>query len=107
MPQWLFLQLHSRGLAYQKEAFVNWDPIDNTVLANEQVDGSGKSWRSGAVVQQKKLKQWFFGITKYSKVCAAGSGVIVSGSLLQVGVQYTLYKMWHVGGKMPNREITC
>ena len=74
--QWLFLQLHAHGLAYQKEAFVNWDPIDNTVLANEQVDGSGRSWRSGAVVQQKKLKQWFFGITKYSKV-----GQWVSGSV--------------------------
>ena len=64
--QWLFLQLHKRGLAYQKEATVNWDPIDQTVLANEQVDAEGRSWRSGAVVEQKDLKQWFFRITQFA-----------------------------------------
>jgi leucyl-tRNA synthetase len=60
----LFLQLHKGGLAYQAEAMVNWDPVDQTVLANEQVDSEGKSWRSGAIVEQRMLKQWFFGITK-------------------------------------------
>lgn len=64
--QWLFLELHSAGLAYQKEATVNWDPIDQTVLANEQVDSEGRSWRSGALVEQKNLKQWFLKITQYA-----------------------------------------
>jgi leucyl-tRNA synthetase len=63
--QKLFLMLHKRGLAYQAEALVNWDPIDKTVLANEQVDSDGLSWRSGATVQKIQLKQWFFRITKY------------------------------------------
>ncbi|KAF9428675.1 hypothetical protein BGZ94_001507 [Podila epigama] len=65
--QYLFLKLHESGLAYQKEAVVNWDPIDQTVLANEQVDSEGKSWRSGAVVEKRKLKQWFFKITEYAE----------------------------------------
>ena len=64
--QWLFLELHSAGLAYQKEATVNWDPIDQTVLANEQVDSEGRSWRSGALVEQKNLTQWFLKITEYA-----------------------------------------
>jgi len=64
--QWLFLELHDGGLAYQKEAQVNWDPIDQTVLANEQVDADGKSWRSGAVVEQRLLRQWFLKITDYA-----------------------------------------
>jgi leucyl-tRNA synthetase len=65
--QWLFLQFLAAGLAYQKEAAVNWDPIDQTVLANEQVDGEGRSWRSGAIVERKLLKQWFFKITDYAE----------------------------------------
>ena len=64
--QWLFLELHAGGLAYQKEAQVNWDPVDQTVLANEQVDADGKSWRSGAVVEQRLLRQWFLKITDYA-----------------------------------------
>ena len=51
---------------YRKESYVNWDPVDQTVLANEQVI-DGKGWRSGAVVERKKLNQWFFKITKFSK----------------------------------------
>ncbi|MBE9044110.1 leucine--tRNA ligase [Pleurocapsales cyanobacterium LEGE 10410] len=65
--QWLFLQFLDAGLAYQKEAAVNWDPIDQTVLANEQVDSEGRSWRSGAIVERKLLKQWFFKITNYAE----------------------------------------
>ena len=64
--QYLFLELYKAGLVYQKESEVNWDPIDNTVLANEQVDSEGKSWRSGAVVEKKLLKQWFLRITNYA-----------------------------------------
>ena len=63
--QILFLSFFKRGLAYKKESYVNWDPVDNTVLANEQVI-DGKGWRSGAIVEKKKLSQWFLNITKYS-----------------------------------------
>jgi leucyl-tRNA synthetase len=64
--QWLFLQFFKAGLAYQKEAPVNWDPVDQTVLANEQVDAEGRSWRSGALVEKRLLKQWFLKITAYA-----------------------------------------
>ena len=60
-----FLELYEKGLVYRKENFVNWDPVDETVLANEQVI-DGKGWRSGAVVERKKLNQWFFNISKFS-----------------------------------------
>ena len=63
--QSFFLDLLDNGLVYRKENYVNWDPIDETVLANEQVI-DGKGWRSGAVVERKKLNQWFFNITKFS-----------------------------------------
>ncbi|MCX5949290.1 MAG: leucine--tRNA ligase [Cyanobacteria bacterium] len=64
--QWLFLQFLDAGLAYRSEATVNWDPIDQTVLANEQVDGAGRSWRSGSLVEKRKLRQWFLKITAYA-----------------------------------------
>ncbi len=64
--QWIFLEFFAAGLAYQREAAVNWDPIDQTVLANEQVDAQGRSWRSGAVVEKKLLRQWFLKITDYA-----------------------------------------
>jgi leucyl-tRNA synthetase len=62
--QRLFLDFHKAGLAYRKEAFVNWDPVDHTVLANEQVI-DGRGWRSGAIVEKRKLSQWFLKITAY------------------------------------------
>ena len=64
--QEFFLELFQKGLVYRKENYVNWDPIDETVLANEQVI-DGKGWRSGAVVERKKLNQWFFKISKFSQ----------------------------------------
>ncbi len=63
--QKFFIDMFKAGLAYKKEAEVNWDPVDKTVLANEQVI-DGKGWRSGAVVEKKKLSQWFLNISKYS-----------------------------------------
>ena len=63
--QEFFLELFDKGLVYRKEQYVNWDPIDETVLANEQVI-DGKGWRSGAKVERKKLNQWFFKITNFS-----------------------------------------
>ena len=63
--QILFSFFFKKEIAYKKESYVNWDPIDNTVLANEQVI-EGKGWRSGAIIEKKKLSQWFLNITKYS-----------------------------------------
>ena len=64
--QWFFIQLFKKKLVYKKESLVNWDPVDKTVLANEQVI-DGKGWRSGALVEKKKISQWFLKITKYSE----------------------------------------
>ncbi len=61
-----FLELFEKKLVYRKENYVNWDPVDETVLANEQVI-DGKGWRSGAIVERKKLSQWFFNISKFSQ----------------------------------------
>jgi leucyl-tRNA synthetase len=65
--QWLFLKMFEKNMAYLAPAKVNWDPVDQTVLANEQVDANGRSWRSGAVVEQKMLTQWFLKITDYAQ----------------------------------------
>ncbi|KAG9475999.1 hypothetical protein GDO78_002853 [Eleutherodactylus coqui] len=65
--QYLFVKMFEAGLVYQKESLVNWDPVDQTVLADEQVDENGCSWRSGAKVEQKYLKQWFLKTTVYAK----------------------------------------
>ena len=65
--QLFFLEMFEKGLVYRKENYVNWDPVDETVLANEQVI-DGRGWRSGAIVQRKKLNQWFFSISKFSEV---------------------------------------
>ncbi len=64
--QWIFLKMYEKGLAYRKASWVNWDPIDQTVLANEQVLPDGTSERSGAMVVKKKLTQWYFRITDYA-----------------------------------------
>ena len=70
--QWFFLQMLEKELAYQEEAEVNWDPVDQTVLANEQVI-DGKGWRSGAEVEKKRLKQWFLKITDYAEELLEGT----------------------------------
>ena len=64
--QRIFTDFHAAGLVYRKESEVNWDPIDNTVLANEQVI-DGRGWRSGALVERRKLSQWFFKITDFAE----------------------------------------
>jgi len=64
--QWFFARLYEKGLVYKKMATVNWDPVDQTVLANEQVV-DGRGWRSGALVEQKKIPQWFIRITAYAE----------------------------------------
>ncbi len=64
--QWIFIEFLNAGLAYRREAAVNWDPVDQTVVANEQVDADGRSWRSGALVEKRMLSQWFLKITDYA-----------------------------------------
>ncbi|MDR3424089.1 MAG: leucine--tRNA ligase [Alphaproteobacteria bacterium] len=73
--QKLFLDFLKAGLAYRRESWVNWDPIDNTVLANEQVI-DGKGWRSGAVVEKRKLSQWFLKITAFAEELLASLGTL-------------------------------
>ncbi|MCW8450914.1 leucine--tRNA ligase [Legionella quinlivanii] len=63
--QWFFIKLYEKGLVYKKNAVVNWDPVDQTVLANEQVV-DGRGWRSGALVERREISQWFIKITAYA-----------------------------------------
>lgn len=65
--QWFFTKLVEKGLAYKKMATVNWDPVEQTVLANEQVDSEGRGWRSGALVERRQISQWFLKITQYAE----------------------------------------
>ncbi|MDM8565255.1 leucine--tRNA ligase [Candidatus Halobeggiatoa sp. HSG11] len=69
--QWLFIQLYNKGLVYKKTAPVNWDPVDQTVLANEQVI-NGRGWRSGALVERREIPQWFLKITAYAEELLQG-----------------------------------
>src|SRR6201994_394958 len=70
-----FLDLWKRGLVYRKDGVVNWDPVDQTVLANEQVI-EGRGWRSGAIVEKRKLNQWFLRITDYADDLIEGLGTL-------------------------------
>lgn len=69
--QWLFIQMFKKGLAYKKNTVVNWDPVDNTVLANEQVV-DGRGWRSGALIERREISQWFLKITDYAEELLSG-----------------------------------
>ena len=66
--QRIFIEFFKKGLVSRKKDWVNWDPVLNTVLANEQVDKDGKSWRSGAIVEKRQIEQWFLNISKYSDI---------------------------------------
>ncbi|XP_021967257.1 leucine--tRNA ligase [Folsomia candida] len=76
--QWIFLKLWEKGLAYKKRAFVYWDPVDKTVLAEEQVDSNMRSWRSGAKVEKKLLHQWFIKTAVFAEKLSQG---LTSGDL--------------------------
>ena len=69
--QWLFIKLYEKGLIYKKTSMVNWDPVDQTVLAHEQVV-DGKGWRSGAEVERKEIPQYFMKITDYAEELLEG-----------------------------------
>jgi leucyl-tRNA synthetase len=69
--QWLFLKMVEHDLVYRKKGWVNWDPVDQTVLANEQVI-NGKGWRSGAIVEKREIEQWYIKITKYAEELLTG-----------------------------------
>ena len=111
--QLFFLELYDKGLVYRKENYVNWDPIEQTVLANEQVI-DGKGWRSGVSVERKKLNQWFFNISKFSEELLEG----LTGLQHWPDKVKTMQKNWigksfgceinfKIEGNLPINEIKC
>ena len=111
--QMFFLELYEKGLVYRKENFVNWDPVDETVLANEQVI-DGKGWRSGAVVQRKKLNQWFFNISKFSNDLLEGLDKLKNWpnkvKVMQqnwIGKSFGCELSFKIEGELPVDEIKC
>ena len=111
--QAFFLELFDKGLVYRKENYVNWDPVDQTVLANEQVI-DGRGWRSGAVVERKKLNQWFFKISQFSDELLKG----LDGLNQWPNKVKTMQKNWigksfgceidfNIEGSLPVKNIKC
>lgn len=89
--QYLFLKLYESGLVYRKEAFVNWDPVDQTVLADEQVSEDGRSWRSGSLVEKKLRTQWFIRTTRYCESLFEG---LSDPTLEKWGKVVNMQKKW-------------
>ena len=111
--QLFFLELYEKGLVYRKENYVNWDPVDKTVLANEQVI-DGKGWRSGAVVERKKLNQWFFNISKFSQELLDGLDKLKHWpnkvKVMQknwIGKSFGCEIAFQTEGDLPVKEIKC
>ena len=111
--QLFFLELYEKGLVYRKENYVNWDPIDQTVLANEQVI-DGKGWRSGAIVERKKLNQWFFNISKFSQELLDGLDKLKDWpnkvKVMQknwIGKSFGCEIAFQTEGDLPVKEIKC
>ena len=111
--QLFFLELYEKGLVYRKENYVNWDPIDQTVLANEQVI-DGKGWRSGAIVERKKLNQWFFNISKFSQELLDGLNELKQWpnkvKVMQknwIGKSFGCEIAFKTEGSLPVKEIKC
>ena len=111
--QLFFIEMYEKGLVYRKENYVNWDPIDQTVLANEQVI-DGKGWRSGAVVERKKLNQWFFNISKFSEDLLKGLNQLDNWpnkvKTMQknwIGKSFGCEINFQIQGDLPTKEIKC
>ena len=111
--QIFFLELFDKGLVYRKENYVNWDPVDQTVLANEQVI-DGKGWRSGAIVERKKLNQWFFNISKFSEELLAGldnlnewPNKVKTMQKNWIGKSFGCEIKFEIEGDLPIKEINC
>ena len=111
--QLFFLELFDKGLVYRKENYVNWDPVDETVLANEQVI-DGKGWRSGANVERKKLNQWFFNISKFSEDLLGGLEKLDNWpnkvKVMQknwIGKSFGCEIDFKIEGSLPINEIKC
>ncbi|MDC3065641.1 leucine--tRNA ligase [Candidatus Pelagibacter sp.] len=111
--QEFFLELFKKGLVYRKENYVNWDPVDETVLANEQVI-DGKGWRSGAIVERKKLSQWFFNISKFSQELLDGLENLTSWpnkvKVMQknwIGKSFGCEIDFKIDGELPVKSVKC
>ena len=111
--QRFFLELFDKGLVYRKENYVNWDPVDQTVLANEQVI-DGKGWRSGAIVERKKLNQWFFNISKFSEELLSGldelkewPNKVKTMQKNWIGKSFGCEIKFEIEGELPVKEINC
>ena len=111
--QLFFLELYDKGLVYRKENYVNWDPVDQTVLANEQVI-DGKGWRSGATVERKKLNQWFFNISKFSQELLDGldqlndwPNKVKTMQKNWIGKSFGCEISFQTEGNLPVKEIKC
>ena len=111
--QIFFLELYEKGLVYRKENYVNWDPIDQTVLANEQVI-DGKGWRSGVTVERKKLNQWFFNISKFSQKLLDGLNKLEKWpnkvKVMQknwIGKSFGCEVDFKIESKLPIEKIKC
>ena len=111
--QKFFLELFKKKLVYRKENYVNWDPIDQTVLANEQVI-DGKGWRSGALVERKKLNQWFFNISKFSQELLDGLDKLEKWpnkvKVMQknwIGKSFGCEINFKIEGDLPVKNIKC
>ena len=111
--QLFFIELFKKGLIYRKENYVNWDPVDETVLANEQVI-DGKGWRSGAIVERKKLNQWFFNISKFSDDLLNGLSELKNWpnkvKVMQknwIGKSFGCEIDFKIEGDLPIKEIKC
>jgi len=111
--QIFFLELYEKGLVYRKDNYVNWDPVEQTVLANEQVI-DGKGWRSGASVERKKLNQWFFNISKFSDELLEGLSELKNWpdkvKTMQknwIGKSFGCEVDFKIEGKLPINKIKC
>ena len=111
--QRFFLELLEKKLVYRKENYVNWDPVDETVLANEQVI-NGRGWRSGAVVERKKLNQWFFNISKFSQDLLDGleelenwPNKVKTMQKNWIGKSFGCEINFKIDGDIPVKDIKC